>query len=292
MLTAQTEDTTARIGVRDGRVVALTVSPDDGDAIGDALRRMGAWDEVAAESGEVPLDDEPFGLWAARVGVTDPRAVSHALRKQMLRRTARLFAKEVPDLRLRAGSSDLGVPALDEPPTTSQLLMSALRKRMEDVPLITVRHKLGSGMLVLSPLGKDLLEDAALWPDEQAVVTLLERGAPVDELVKAADGSTRAQRTLYGLRLVGGCAPPTSRRGYALLLRKSRELEQRAKARELLELPPRASPRERSRALRRLARELHPDRFGGDPDAAIQAASHRVMSALHRARSIGGSERG
>lgn len=285
VLTVRSEDTTARIGVRDGRVVALTVEPDDGDILGRALRDMDAWDDEAARSAEAPTADEPFGLWAARVGAADPAAVSQALRKQMLRRMGRLFEVEVPELSLEAGSAELGVTALAEPPTTADLLLSALRSRMASVDLFTVRHKLGSGMLVLSALGRELVDEAALWPDEQAVVEALRSGASVDDLVRVADGSPRAQRTLYGMRLLGACAPPTSRRGgYSLLLRKKRELLRRARAQDLLELPPTASSHDATRALRKLARQLHPDRFGGDPSAAIRAASHDVMSALHVAR--------
>ncbi len=282
VLTVRTTERTARIAVRGGRVIALTVTPDDGDPIGEALRRMGAWDEAVVEP-EAPKADEPFGLWASRAGLTDPAAVSLALRKQMLRRMARLFAEEVPELELRAGSPKLGVPVLDEPPTTAELLVSAVRARMQDVPLISVRRKLGDGMLVLTPLGRELLEGAALWPDEQAVVTLLGRGASVDDLISAAGGSPRAQRTLHGLRLLGATGPPRAQRaGYALLLQKKRAVERRA--RDLLELPPTASARDRRRALRRLATKLHPDRFDADPEAAIRAASHSVMSALHAAR--------
>lgn len=284
VLTVCSDPMTARVGVRDGRVVAMKVEPDDGDSLGDALRRMGAWDERAADRAGAPPRAEPLGRWGIRVGATDAAAVSHALRKQLQRRIVRLFALDPPELRLSAGGADVGVPELDEPPTTQTLIVSALRDGVSDVPLWTVRRRLGDGMLVSTSLGRELLEGAALWPDEQALVPLLEKGASVDTLVHVARGSPRAQRTLYALRMVGGCGPPEPRQGYATLLRKTRQLRRAARAAELLELPDGARGDEARRALRRLARTVHPDRFGDDVPVAIRAASHEVMSALVRAQ--------
>lgn len=41
VLTVQSREVTARVGVNKGRVVAMKVEPEDGDSLGDALRRMG-----------------------------------------------------------------------------------------------------------------------------------------------------------------------------------------------------------------------------------------------------------
>ncbi|HJL15410.1 MAG TPA: hypothetical protein RMH99_07145, partial [Sandaracinaceae bacterium LLY-WYZ-13_1] len=227
---------------------------------------------------------EPFGRWAVRVGATDASALSHALRKQLRRRIQRLFALDPPELRLGAGRVEVGVPALAEPPTSAELILSALRDGVSDVPLWAVRRRLGDGMLVSTSLGRELLERAVLWPDEQVLVPLLDTGASVDTLVHVARGSARAQRTLYALRMVGACGPPEPRRGYAMLLKKTRQLRRAARAAELLELPEGAREADARRALRRLARTVHPDRFGEEVPVAIRAASHEVMSALVRAQ--------
>lgn len=278
------ERATARVGVRQGRVVAMRVSPDDGDSIGAVLRAMGAWDEAKVRAAGSPPPGVPLGRWAVRIGATTEAAVSHALRSQLRRRIQRLFALDPPELRLRSGSSDLGIEELQEPPTSAELIVSALRERVSGEPLVTVRRKLGDGLLILTPLGKELLESAVLWPDEQVMVPLLERGASVDELLSASRGSPRAQRTLYALRVLGACGPPEPRRGYAVLLRKTRQLRRGARASELLDLPAHAGGVDARRALRRLATSVHPDRFGTAAPEAIKSASHAVMTALVRAQ--------
>ena len=194
VLTVQSREVTARVGVNKGRVVAMKVEPEDGDSLGDALRRMGDWDEEAAASHGQPAPGEAVGGWAVRVGATSDAALSLALRKQLQRRIARLFAVDPPELRLRPGSLDVGVPQLVEPPTTAELIVGALRDRVASQPLLSARRRLGDGILVLTPLGKELLADAVLWPDEQAMLPLLESGASVDVLVAASQGSARAQR--------------------------------------------------------------------------------------------------
>lgn len=284
VLTVCSDEVTARVGVRDGRVVAMKVEPDDGDSLGDALRRMGAWDRSAADRHGPPPEREPLGRWGVRVGATSQAAVSHALRKQLQRRIVRLFAYDPPELRLGSGAADIGAPELSEPPTTAELIVGALRDGVATEPLWAVRRRLGDGILVLTSLGAELLDDAVLWPEEQAMVPLLERGESVDTLVHVARGSARAQRTLYALRAIGACGPPEPRRGYATLLRKTRQLRRAARAAELLELPAGSGTDDARRALRKLARAVHPDRFGDAAPVAIRAASHEVMSALVRAQ--------
>lgn len=278
------ESVTARVGVRDGRVIAMRVSPDDGDSVGDELRRSGAWDEARARAADPPPPGTPLGVWAVAIGAASEAAVSHALRRQLRRRIVRLFALDPLELRLSPGSADLGVSELIEPPTSAELIVSALRDRVANEPLVAVRRRLGDGLYVLTPLGLELIEHAVLWPDEQAMVPLLERGASVDALIAASHGSARAQRTLYALRTLGACGPPEPREGYAVLLRKTRQLRRGAQPAELLDLPANARSRDARRALRRLASAVHPDRFGHDAPDAIKSASHEVMTALLRAQ--------
>ena len=281
VLTVQSANTRARIGVRNGRVVALAVLPGDGDFLGDALRRMGVWDDAV---GGLPEPGEPVGQWAARVGATTASAVSLALRRQLQRRMSRLLGVDPPELRLTSGSSDVGVMELDEPPETAALIIAAVRDRVMDVPLFTVRRALGDGIHVLTPLGQELLENAVLWPDEEAMRAPLTRGATTDRLIAVSQGSPRAQRMLFALRHIGACAPPQPRRGYSTLLRKSRQVRRGARAAELLDLKECSEGPEARKALRRLAAAVHPDRFGVSAPVAIRHASHQVMSALVRAQ--------
>ncbi|MFK7988259.1 MAG: DUF4388 domain-containing protein [Sandaracinaceae bacterium] len=279
----------ARLGVREGRVVALRIEPDDGDALGDALRSAGDWNEAVAR-GSSPRPGEPMGSWAVRVGAVSPQALSLALRRQLQRRLSRLLALGPPELRFAPGPWDVGWPAIDEAPTTEALVMGALRERVADLPLWLVRRRLGDGMLVLTPLGQELLEGAVLWPDEQALRPLLKQGASIDALIAVSRGSPRAQRALHAWKVVGACAAPSPRRGYATLLRKTRQLRRRARGAELLDLPVNARPEAARRALRRLARSVHPDRFDG-ASPAIRAVSHEVMSALVNAQNELGPRR-
>lgn len=271
----------ARVGVRRGRVVALRVEPSDGDFLGSALRRMGAWDERVVEA---PSAAEPVGRWGARVGATTAPAVSLALRKQLQRRVVRLFGIDPPELRLTVGSADVGVWELDEPPETRELLVGAMRERVAGTALLTARRRLGDGIHVLTPLGRDLLDGAVLWPDERSMLPTLERGGTTSSLIAVSRGSARAQRLLYALRCVGACAPPEPRTGYATLLRKTRQVRTAVRAAELLDLPDGARGPDARRALRKLAAAVHPDRFGTTAPVAIRNASHEVMTALLRAQ--------
>jgi hypothetical protein len=278
------ERLTARIGVRAGRVVAMRIDPDDGDGIGRALREMDAWDEDRAVRGGTPPPGIPVGLWSIKVGATTPAALSHALRQQLRRRIARLFAIDLHELHLKTGSSDVGVSEIREPPTSAELIVSALRASVERAPAMLLRRRLGDGVLVMTPIGRELCEEAVLWPDEQAMLPLLSSGESVAQILAASGGSTRALRMLYALRMLGACgAPETTRDGYALLLRKARQVRRGAKPSELLDLPHHARGAQARRAMRKIASTVHPDRFGDAPEA-IRSASHAVMTALVRAQ--------
>jgi hypothetical protein len=277
----------ARVGVRDGRVVAMQIQPDAEDTLGAALREIGTWDEERAErAGPIPLGTT-VGAWGIAVGATTRAAVSCALRLQLRRRLGRMFGHDPLELRLISGSCDVGVPQIEEPPTSAELIVSALRERVKDEPLLTIRRKLGDGILVLTPIGRELLSGAVLWPEEQAMVPALREGASVDALIETARGSARAIRTLYALRVMAACEPPAPREGYAVLLRKTRQLRSGARAAELLDLPRGTRGANTRSAMRRIASSVHPDRFDDAP-IAIKRASHEVMTAIVRAqREIG-----
>ena len=91
----------------------------------------------------------------------------------------------------------------------------------------------------------------------------------------------RALRFLALLTLLCAINSDAKRdRKFSLLERKRDKLTRNFDARSLLDLPGDAVPVEARRALRRLARELHPDAFGPDTPLALRRASGEVLGAL------------
>lgn len=64
------------------------------------------------------------------------------------------------------------------------------------------------------------------------------------------------------------------------MLRKRREVRARVSPRALLDLPEGAGRDDARRALRRLVRDLHPDRFGDDASDGLVRTSGEIVSAL------------
>ena len=121
----------------------------------------------------------------------------------------------------------------------------------------------------------------------------------VSTLLGVVGSSPRAHRSLLVLKWLGAIAPARRADGvYGLLLRKHREIRRAASPEELLDLPrrtgvgdPRCAPPagesdrgpEARRALRTLAKRLHPDRFDGDRAEPLRRISDRVLIELVRA---------
>ncbi len=265
----------------EGAISAIAMWPADDETLGDTLDRMGALDRSlhrrALERGP-PLG--PVGDWLVACGAARDDDVQRALRVQLQRRVVMLFSWSAVELRFVPGSLDVGVPRVARPLAASELVLGAMRAAVAEEPAVRVRRLLGDGLLVLTRLGRALVADASLSPDERSMVSLLERGAPVDAILGAAGASPSAIRTLYALRLLDAVSRPTRDAQYALLLRKHRQVRSAVRAGELLDLPAGARPSEARRALRRLAREVHPDRFSEADDAIVRRVSGEVMAAL------------
>jgi hypothetical protein len=281
VLTVRSERREARLAIVEGTPRAVAVDPSDDDTLGDTLDRLGALDhDRHVEALERGPPSAPVGAWLVESGVTTRPALAHALRIQLKRRVTAIFTWPLPELAFRAGHADVGVAPLAEPVSSPDLVLGAMRALVAEVDPVSARQKLGDGLLVLTRLGEALLRDAALGPEESAMVALLRHGAPVDVALARLGHGARAIRALHALRLLGAVAPPSAGQRYSMLLRKQRQLRRAADARALLEIGPRASPEEARRALRRLAHVVHPDRFGAAEDAAVRSASREVMTAL------------
>jgi hypothetical protein len=102
---------------------------------------------------------------------------------------------------------------------------------------------------------------------------------PAEEISALPGCGLPGYRFLWALKLLRAAS---SRAGgsYPLLLRKRRQLRKQASAHALLDLPEGAGGREARLALRKLVRDLHPDRFGDGAPAALRRASGEVVTAL------------
>lgn len=168
---------------------------------------------------------------------------------------------------------------LDEPLPARTLALGLVRAAVEQVDATAAGAELGSGTVHLTEAGEALIADATLRPEETAVISWLRRGVRADDILALPGCGLRGYRFAWMLKLIGAAAP---KRGgsYPLLLRKRREVRQRASARTLLDLDGEATAKEARRALRKLVRDLHPDRFGESAPAALRRASGEIVSAL------------
>jgi len=270
----------ARLAIVEG-IPRAAATPESGDTLGDLLSRQGLLDGVAhAKALGVAAPVGPVGRWLVDVGAASPEAVEGALEEQLTDRVVAILAWPSAELRFRAGLADVGVAHVTRAREPADLVLAALRSAVAEVPAVRARKRLGDGLLVLSRLGRSFTEAATLGEEERAMLPLLGEGAPVDVVLAAAGSSPRAIRALYALWLLSAVSAPTAGRRYSVLLRKQRQLRRAAGATRLLDLPHDADAPAARRALRRLAGDVHPDRFAAGEAPAVKRASEEVMAAL------------
>jgi hypothetical protein len=216
----------------------------------------------------------PVGSWLVDRGLASRPAVELALRRQLRTRLLAVFGWNGLDYRFEDGGAHVGVPWVSEPMCAADLVLGALRQLVAALPVRVRARLLREAHYELTPLGECLLAEAALWPEEAALGALLREPAERAALIRHVARSERAAVALCALLLVGGLREANG--SYGLLLRKQGQVRRAESPRALLDLPEHASAHEGRRALRRLARQLHPDRVG---DVAA-SASNDVMRAL------------
>ena len=271
-----------RIAIVDGVARAATALPGRDRTLGDALASDGALDVQAhARAMASGTPDVPIGQYLLASGLTTRPALELALRRQLRDRVLALFAERVLEYRFAEGDAEIGLPWVDEAMTSADLVLSGLRARLAGLTQTPLCANLPAGELRLTTLGAALVDHGALWPEEAAAVSLLRRGATLEQIVKATSSSLRALRMLALLALISGVAGVTPTRDrYALLVRKRAQLARSEGAHALLELPAGAGADEARRALRRMASALHPDALGPDASDALRRASSEVLTAL------------
>jgi hypothetical protein len=279
---AYTERGACRLRIEQGALVAITGPTGHDDSLGDVLLRSGDLDarKHYAALAQREASSQPVGAWLLAEQLATRGAVLHALRAQLRGRMLSLLSCRELSF-AQADAAGEGVPAVEEPPPIADVLLSCLRTlaRAELAgPLVR------SGELKLSAMGRTLLEQAALWPEEDAVAALLLRGATRGAIDALCRSHARAHGLLMLLEGLGGFAGAahvrSDRSSYSLLLRKRNQIRQGDSPYRLLDLPPGATPMEARKALRQFALQLHPDALGPDVPDTMRKASGEIMGAL------------
>jgi len=180
---------------------------------------------------------------------------------------------------------------LRDPIPARTLALQTMRAAVKGVDASSVRAELGDAVYRLTEAGDAFFSGAELRPEETAVLFWLRRGVPAEEVSTLPGCGLAGCRFLWMLKLLRAAAPKSGG-SYPLLLRKRQELRRQASAHALLDLPEGAGGRDARLALRKLVRDLHPDRFGDGTPPALRRASGEIVTALVDAEARIASGRG
>ncbi|MBN1653274.1 MAG: J domain-containing protein [Deltaproteobacteria bacterium] len=276
------EKKSCRIAIVCGTPRAATPLADEDEVLGDVLLRKGKLDRSLHQRALIRGEPTgPVGQWLIESGAAPRAAVERALYEQHRSRIQRLFFWRKLDYLFVEGSADVGLPVIDCPVPLGDLILDVFRQIVADSALAQVQKKDNDSVLYLTELGRAIVAETTLSKEEAQLVALLSRGSRIEAIDVTASGSDRTRLTLNSLRLLGAVREKKPEPScYALLLRKQRQLRNAAGPDVLLDLPKGASIEQARKALRRLAWQLHPDRFAPDASPALYQASQRVMAAL------------
>lgn len=282
VLTVVGDSKRCRVSIISGTPCAVTSVPGEDEMIGDLLLREGRLDwskhRQALVRGEA---QSPVGEWLIEMGAASRAAVESALLEQHRSRLQRLFCWRKLDYRFDEGNARIGMPLISDPVPIVQLIFDLFRQIVDRDRTVQCDDENTDCVLHLTEIGRFLLDGLELSQEESPLRTLTERGCRKRAIYREIGGSERAILTLRTLRLLGAIvAKPDYSAPYSLLLRKRQQLRNSASPRVLLDLPAGASLSQARKALRKLARQLHPDRFGPDASPALHHASQQVMTAL------------
>lgn len=168
---------------------------------------------------------------------------------------------------------------LPTPVRTRDVAFRVMRAALRQVEASDIRSESSGLVLRLTESGEAMVSGAELAPEETATLFWLRRGVAIDDIQSLPGCGLRGYRFAWMLKLLRGAASKPAG-SYPLLLRKRRELRNQASARRLLDLPEDAGGHEARQALRKLVRDLHPDRFGDSVPPVLRRASGEVVTAL------------
>jgi hypothetical protein len=229
---------------------------------------------VATQGRRSTISVDAGKLLAAKID----RRVSKSHR-QALKQVVEVCGWDGIVLRFAPTNATPGGSGLLEPLAVKTFALSAMRLAVKEVASASVRAQLGTEEYRLSEAGEALVSGIELRPEEATVVLWLRRGVLADEILALRGAGLSGYRFLWMLKLLG-CAAPRATGSYPLLLRKRRELRRQASAHALLDLPEGAGSRDARVALRKLVRDIHPDRFGAGTPQALRRASGEIVTAL------------
>lgn len=168
---------------------------------------------------------------------------------------------------------------LDDSIPARDLALQTVRQVVKAMGPSSVRGELGGALYRLTPIGEQLLDGLALRVEEKAVLFWLRRGVQAEDVTALPDCGLEGYRFLCSLKLLGAAAPKAGG-SYPLLLRKRQQVRRQVSAHALLDLPEGAGDQDARRALRKLVKDLHPDRFGEETPPALRRASGEIVTAL------------
>jgi len=280
----------ARISLIEGEIVS--VAGVEGEPLGDLLMAHGELD-VARERSLGRTSAMRIGARLVAVGAASSAAVERALSRQLVRRLAQLLRGPVTSLRL-APRLRLEGPSVSWRVGAAAATWAVLLATADELPEALLTQLAGSGCAALTPVGERRVSRLLALQRAGMLTSLLGAlgaRAKLDGVLAALQARPnephaallplRASLRALGLLEASG-GGHSKQAGYALLLRKRRELLRNESARTLLDLPGSAGPEQARRALRRLARTLHPDRYEAS-DARLRALFGETLSALSRA---------
>ncbi|MGB5694281.1 MAG: J domain-containing protein [Polyangiales bacterium] len=199
--------------------------------------------------------------------------------RQLLESVSQMCGWEGLVLRLLRSPAGWTWPRLDNPLSARILALRTMRAAVDGASSATVRAELGASTYHLTRIGEGLSGEAELSAEEAAAALWLRRGVAAEEMSALPGCGYGTHRFVLVLKLLGAAAPKAGG-SYPLLLRKRIEVRRQAPAHALLDLPAGAGGRDARLALRKLVRDLHPDRFGDGVAPALRRASGEIMTAL------------
>jgi len=168
---------------------------------------------------------------------------------------------------------------LRDPIPARALALQGMRAAVKDIDAVSIGAELGDSIYHLTDAGEALLVGAELRSEETAAVFCLRRGVLAQEVARLPGCGLRGYRFVWILKLLRAASPKAGG-SYPLLLRKQREVRRRASPHTLLDLPEGAGRRDARLALRKLVRDIHPDRFAERAPLALRRASGEIVTAL------------